>query len=172
MIIAKKTGQVSDPAPEGAWAAVCVDVVDLGIVKVSYAGEDKKQHKIRIVWQIAQDNPRTKKPFEVSKRYTLSLHEKAGLRKDLEAWRGRAFTQEEVESGWDVEAVVGAQCLLSIAQVKKPNGDIFANVNAIMRLPKGVEGMRQREYVRVKDRKEDGAAEPDQYVPSDDDVPF
>lgn len=140
---------------------------------MSYAGEEKKQHKIRVVWQIAEQNPRTKKPFEVSKRYTLSLHEKAGLRKDLEAWRGRAFTEEELQ-GWDVEQILSVPCLLSILQTPKPNGEIWANINSIMRLPKGMEAPRVHDYVRVKDRKDDsnGIAQPDEYVPTDDEVPF
>ena len=37
-------------------------------------------------------------PFLVWKRYTLSLGDKATLRAHLEAWRGRKFTADELES--------------------------------------------------------------------------
>ena len=45
------------------------------------------------------------KPFLVRRRYTASLHEKSALRKDLESWRGRAFTNVELDGfkhqpGW------------------------------------------------------------------------
>ena len=95
-----------------------MDVVDLGIlVKVNWGGKGKKQHKIRIVWQVEEvraDN----KPHQASKRYTLSLHEKAALRKDLESWRGRPFTAQELE-GFDVEQVIGIAAILSMSSRKR-----------------------------------------------------
>ena len=39
--------------------------------------------------------------FQLRKDYKNSLHEKAGLRKDLEAWRGRRFTDAEL-AGFDL----------------------------------------------------------------------
>lgn len=177
-IIAKASGSGYIPAPAGTWAAVCVDVVDLGMLKVSFGGKDKTQHKIRIVWQISEVRP-DNKPFEVSKRYTLSLHEKAGLRKDLESWRGKPFSQSELE-GFDVETVLGVPCMLNIIKQEK-GADTYANVTAIMRLPKGMEAPSQRDYVRVCDRKPAegvGEAMPDYEDPygghgiTDDDVPF
>jgi hypothetical protein len=92
------------PAPVGAHQAVCVDVIDKGIVEVTYAGKTKKQHKISLAWQIDETRDDGKR-FLVYKRYTLSLNEKATLRKDLESWRGKAFTRDE-EMGFDVEQVL------------------------------------------------------------------
>jgi hypothetical protein len=172
-IIAKQTTSNYIPCPAGTWAAVCVDVVDLGMLKVSFGGKDKTQHKIRIVWQIAEVRP-DNKPFDVSKRYTLSLHEKAGLRKDLESWRGRPFSQQELE-GFDVETVLNVPCLLNVMEQKKGT-DTYANVTAIMRLPKEMEAPTQWDYVRVCDRKTDAVGEPDDPYSglgiTDDDVPF
>jgi hypothetical protein len=36
------------------------------------------------------------KPFSITKTYTMSLHEKSNLRKDLISWRGKPFTQDEI----------------------------------------------------------------------------
>jgi hypothetical protein len=172
-IVAKASGANFIPAPTGAHSAVCVDVVDLGMLEVAFGGKKKTQHKIRIVWQIAEvmaDN----RPFIVQKRYTLSLHEKAALRKDLESWRGREFTATELE-GFDVETVIGVACLLNVIQQKK-DSSTYANVTSIMRLPKGMEPVKARDYVRVVDRQpEDAAREAEQqgdWTPMDDDVPF
>lgn len=137
------------PAPAGAHAAVCCDVVDLGIVETTYQGETKKKHMVRLVWQIdeARDDG---KPYLVMGRYTLSLHEKAALRRDLESWRGRPFTEPELHQ-FDVEAVIGKGCYLDL--VHRPSkGDVFANVAAIMPLPKGMTAPAVRDYVRVCDR--------------------
>jgi hypothetical protein len=174
-IVAKKTGTIFIPAPGGTWAAVCVDVVDLGTLEVNYGGKSKKQHKIRLVWQISELMSDTK-PYIVQKRYTLSLHDKAQLRKDLESWRGKQFTADE-EEGFDLEVLIGIPCLLNVIQVKKES-DTFANVAGIMRLPKGMEAPRARDYIRVVDREpEDGGGgqlEDDSAFAgiTDDDVPF
>lgn len=174
-IIAKASGANFIPAPPGAHSAVAVDVVDLGMLEVAFGGKKKTQHKIRIVWQIAEvmaDN----RPFIVQKRYTLSLHEKAQLRKDLESWRGRPFTDQELE-GFDVETIIGVPCLLNVIQEKK-DSSTYANVTSIMRLPKGMEAIKQRDYVRVCDRTPEQAETEAQqqgdsgWIPSDLDVPF
>jgi hypothetical protein len=172
-IIAKASGGNFIPAPEGTWSAVCVDVVDLGTLEVDWGGKKKKQHKIRIVWQIEEvmaDN----RPYTASRRYTLSLHKKAALRKDLESWRGRQFTVEELE-GFDVETILGVPCLLNIIQEKK-DGETYSNVTGIMRLPKGMEAIKQCDYVRVIDRKDDQGQDdhgnPNELGITDDDIPF
>ena len=172
MPIVAKAGPSFTPTPAGAHASVCCDVVDLGVLEVNYAGKSKKQHKIKIVWQIAEEQ-QDGRPFQCQKRYTLSLHEKSALRKDLESWRGRAFTDAELE-GFDVETVIGVGCLLNVIHENK-GGAIYANVTAIMRLPKGTQPPTIRDYVRVIDREPSSQAQPDQpWNPeiTDDDIPF
>ena len=171
-IIAKASGGNFIPCPEGAHAAVCVDVVDLGIMKVSFGGKDKQQHKIRIVWQIDEVMP-DNKPYSASKRYTLSLHEKAALRKDLESWRGRSFNESEL-AGFDVESILHAPCMINVVKETK-EGQTYSNVTALMRLPKGMEAPRARDYVRVCDRQPSeavGETMGEPFAPIDDDVPF
>ena len=151
-IIAKSTGGGTDfvPCPQGVWNAVCCDVVDLGVLEVSFGGNKKKQHKIYISWQV-EEVMENNKPFLATKRYTLSLHEKAALRKDLESWRGRPFTDEELE-GFDIEKLIGIPCMLNVVENRK-DGKVYGNVTAIMRLRKGMEPLKIRDYVRVIDRK-------------------
>ena len=175
-IMAKASGGNFIPAPAGTWAAVCIDVVDLGMLEVSFGGKKKTQHKIRIVWQIDETRP-DNKPFTVSKRYTLSLHEKASLRKDLEAWRGRGFTAQELE-GFDVETVLSVPCLLSVIEEVR-EGSKYSNVNAIMKLPKSMTAPMVRDYMRVCERtteSQDMSQMPDDPYASiridDSDVPF
>lgn len=177
MGIIAKAGASFAPCPAGTHAVICCDVVDLGIVESNYAGKKKKQHKVSVIWQTGERRDDSKF-FLVQKRYTLSLHEKAGLRKDLEAWRGRPFTEEELQ-GFDVEAVIGVPCLLSIIH-NAAGGNVYANVNALMRLPKGMAPPEpDPSYVRIQDRPktQDGGTtqngvENGEWVPTDDDVPF
>ena len=180
-IIAKSSGTSYAPAPQGTHAAVCVDVVDLGMLKVSFAGKEKIQHKIRIVWQI--DELRDDgKPHQVSRRYTNSLHEKASLRKDLESWRGKAFTPTELE-GFDLENLLSVGCFINVMHAPA-EGQTYANVGAVMKLPKGMTAPTPRDYVRVCNREpeqdqqtppgdyKDQQTPPDDYTVTDDDVPF
>ena len=174
MAITATAGAKYEVCPAGSFAAVCCDVVDMGIIKTTYSGKEKKQHKIRIGWQV-DDKRADDKPFIVWKRYTLSLHEKSALRKDLEPWRGRPFTEDELQ-GFDVETVIGAPCMISVVQAAA-GGNIYANVSGIMRLPKGMTAPAiDSSYVRVQDRPKEGDeadAGPEPEWQADlDDVPF
>jgi len=174
-IIAKEPKGNFIPAPPGQHSAVCVDVVDLGMLEVTFVKETTTKHKIRLVWQIEEvmaDN----KPYLASKMYTLSLHQKAQLRKDLESWRGKQFSPEELE-GFDVENLLGVNCLLNIIQeVSNKNGKTYSNIAIIMRLPKGMNPLKARDYIRVCDRTpENSNGQPQdeaEWTPSDDDIPF
>jgi len=168
-IIAKK-GETFEPAPAGAHAGICVDIVDLGVLQVTYGKQTKEQHKVRICWQI-DENMEDGKPFLATKRYTLSLHEKAALRKDLESWRGKPFTDEELK-GFDLEVLLNKPCLLNINHTTR-QGSTYADVTSIMRLPKAMTAPTPRDYVRVCDRKEGGQGPETEFGGiSDDDVPF
>jgi hypothetical protein len=154
-------------APAGTWQAVCVDVVDLGEQETGYmddrTGKPRIAHKIDIVWQVAVEDEDGEpvlnsygERFRVQQRYTLSLNEKANLRRDLESWRGKPFTDQEVSNGFDVEALIGANCFVSIVHNEgtgKYAGKVFANLSGIVPLPKKAEKIGPMKYTRVKDRK-------------------
>lgn len=165
------------PAPEGVHQAVCVDVVDQGMHESVWEGVARKLHKVAISWQIGEMRD-DGKPYLVSKWYTLSLHEKASLRKELESWRGRPFTEAELKK-FDVESVVGVNALLNI-QHGESKGKTYANVVSIMPLVKGMAKMvPSSDYVRVVDRPKDEQP-PNVQPPAagasadivDDDIPF
>jgi len=153
-------GRSFEPAPEGVHQAVLVDVVDLGILKVSWLGVTKSQHKVNLAWQI-NETREDGKPFLVFKRYTLSLHEKSGLRKDLESWRGRKISRAEEQAGVDLEGMIGQNCLLNITH--NPVGDrTYANVSSVNPLMKGMPKIVVRDFVRKMERTPE-QQHPEQY---------
>lgn len=158
------------PAPAGTHQAVCVDVIDKGMQDTKFG----QKHKVDLAWQIGERRD-DGKPYLVFKRYTLSINEKANLRKDLESWRGKAFTRDE-EMQFDVESVLGANCLVNVQH--NQNGDkTYANVVAVMALPKGMPKlMPDSDYVRVCHRPDKDGHEahvpPEQAAVIDDDIPF
>lgn len=150
-IIARKPESQYVPAPEGLHHAVCCDVIDLGLMQTAWG----EKHKVRLVWQL-EPTQEDGRPYEVRKQYSLSLHDRAALRKDLESWRGRKFTPAELE-GFDLEKLIGVNCQVQVVQDISEEGTIWANVQAIVPAPKGVLKLAVREYTRMQDRAGSGA---------------
>ena len=146
-IIAKRPESTFQPCPEGLHHAVCVDVVDLGVLTTTFG--DK--HKVRVIWQIEDENVETRRRFEARKQYNLSLHEKSALRKDLEAWRGRKFTDSELR-GFDLEKLIGINCQIQVVHDISEDSTIYANVQAIVPAPKNGAKLAPQDYTRQKDR--------------------
>jgi hypothetical protein len=171
-IVAKKEASFI-PAPEGQFRSVCCDVVDLGIIETTFNKETKKKHMIRVTFQIEEEQEETGKPYIVSQRFTLSMHEKANLRKFLESWRGKSYTETEAAVGIDVELMIGQNAVIQVAHNVR-NGETYANIQSIMRPMKGMEKLVVRDYVRVKDRDPDQSqpTAPDQQDDDDDSLPF
>ena len=135
------------PLPEaGTVQAVCCGVWDIGLQPHEYKGEKKVKHDIVIAWELAEliNSPESEyhgKPYMLSKTYTLSLGEMANLRKDLESWRGKPFTEAELKNGFDIENLYGINCLIGIKHEpdKKDASIVYANVTAILPPTKGME---------------------------------
>ena len=147
-IIAKEPESTFTPCPEGLHHAVCVDVIDLGVLQTNWG--DK--HKVRIVWQVEEENTDTGRRFDVRKHYNLSLHTKATLRKDLESWRGRTFSETEL-GGFDLEQLIGANGQVQVVQDITDESKVYANVQALVPPPKGTTKLVPLDYTRVKDRQ-------------------
>ncbi len=75
-------------------------------------------------------------PMTVNKEYTLSLSKKANLRRDLESWRGRQFTEDELK-GFDVAKIVGQPCLLTITHKLSGAGKTYAAISSVTKPMKG-----------------------------------
>src|SRR5690349_18426253 len=135
-ILATDTGGGGDftPVPAGTHFAVCDQVVDLGkqrIVSQMY-GESIK-HQVYIRWQIPAervewevDGAKKEGPAVIGKTYTVSLGDKANLRKDLQAWRGKPFTPDELR-GFDIAKLLGVPATITVTHTEK-DGKTYANV--------------------------------------------
>jgi hypothetical protein len=141
--------------PAGQFIAVCIDVIDLGMVDVNWQGNIKKQHKAVIRFWCGENNEEGE-PLFVGERFTLSLHEQSALRPFLEAWRGKVFTAEELR-GFDLEKLIGVPALIQVTHATR-NERTFANITSIMMPPKGSDKIAPlADYVRAKDRTQQDA---------------
>jgi hypothetical protein len=126
------------PVPAGTHLGICYRVIDLGTQSTNFNGETKLAHKVLVSWEIPDEKMDDGRPFTISQSYTWSMHEKATLRKSLEAGRGMAFTERDFgPSGFDIKNVLGKACTLSIVHTAK-NGTTYANVASIGKVMKGV----------------------------------
>jgi len=126
-----------EKAPQGNHIATCYLVVDMGEQDSTFQGVTSKKNKIRVSWELHGPQMEDGRPFSVSKTYTASLNEKAALRKDLEGWRGRAFTQEEL-AGFDVFNELGHSCMVNVIHNTADNGNVYVNVMTVASLPTGM----------------------------------
>lgn len=132
--------------PAGQWPARCVGVIDLGTQQTQYPGEDAKaQRQVMLQFEVyGEDEAGVPLPVEHeghevplqinSRRLTMSLNEKANLRKTLHAWRGRDFTAEELKA-FNIGKLVGAPCLLNVIHEEAKNGKTYAGIFSITPLP-------------------------------------
>lgn len=141
MTIAKDTGgsdfKLPSPGPD---TAICHLFVDVGLQPNSYNPE-KPKHKCYIGFQLPnqqieyeKDGHLINRPMTIGTFLTVSLSSKAIMRGFLESWRGRPFTDEELQ-GFDLAKLLNAPALLNI--VHEPDGDkVYANIASVMPLPK------------------------------------
>lgn len=140
LLVKQSGGGDFELTPEGTYIGRCFKIIDMGTQTTTGQFGTKSQRKVMIGWELLDDEVKMKdgRPFVATQFYTASLHEKAQLRKDLEAWRGKKFTDEELE-GFDLKNVAGAYCMLQVVHSADRQ---YANVNAIMSFkgekPKGV----------------------------------
>ena len=146
-LIAKNSdGQDFDPTPQGLHIGICYAVYDLGTQHNEFYNIDER--KVLFIWELPNERIEIKDkeaqrsknlPRAISKKYTLSLGEKAHLRHHLETWRGQQFTPTELE-GFDLQNILGAPCQLQVIHKKSKDGTkIYANIGGIVQAPKGYE---------------------------------
>lgn len=142
MIITNTPSGPKELPPAGPCRAVCVRVIDLGM-QPGYEG--KPQHKCRLMVELEHrytEGERAGKRFLMSEPYTASMNEKAKLRKALEDWRGKTFTEQEA-AHFDTSVLNGKPMYVNILHKELPNGNTIAVISAFMPFPKGMEPLTQ-----------------------------
>lgn len=142
-IIAKNSGTKRELIPAGTQIARCYQMIEIGTVTENILGKDKELTKVRIGWELPLEKRvfsegKGEQPFVISKEFTLSMNEKSNLRKSLESWRGKGFSEDEAKA-FDITKLLGAPCMLNI--IHKPSKDglnIYEEIAGIMPVPKGM----------------------------------
>ena len=140
-MIIKQTESTYTPVPAGAHVARCYGLVDLG-TQPSTNPQFKPQRKGLLLFEIPGEtitNGTETRPMGISQflnAYLGSSRKPSKTALFLTAWRGKAFTEQELQ-GFDLANVVGAPCLLNIVHEEK-DGKVREVIASISPLPKGM----------------------------------
>lgn len=147
MAILAKSGGTSSPVPAGVFHAVCYSCVDLGTQPTQNSNFPARR-KVAILFELPHERGNfpdkqgvsRNLPRAISYINTLSLSDKANLRRDLQSWRGKPFTAEELK-GFDLKNLIGVNAQINVVHAQK--GDkTYANIAGIMPLMKGTEKLK------------------------------
>lgn len=163
------------PVPEGDYQAVCCDIIDLGLVESQKW--KKMQHKVAIGFQLDAAGEDLQQ-YVIFERFTVSMNEKAQLRKFLEQWRGRPYKEEQIIDGVPLHKLEGQNALISV--VHKQAGDrVYANIFKIGSIGKNDKPMAVVGYTRSPkwaEKIKQSVASHDEPLPgaedATDDLPF
>ena len=139
------------PLEPDSYPARCVQYIDLG--EQPKPNTDKTSRTIMLIFELPtermqfkeDDGTVTDKPRLMSKRFTLSMHEKGNLRKAINAWRGVALTEDEARN-FDIAKLLNVPCMLTIIHRQSKNsGNIYADIDAIGKYPKAFPPLAEAE---------------------------
>ncbi len=127
MVLQCKEGGDFKPHPEGIHPALCVDVIDLGLVEMEFQGQRRMVNKVKLVFeseQMTEDG----KNCTVSRNFTASLNAKAKLAEFLGKWRGRPILPGETI---DLAKLIGVCCTLVVSHQQNLAGRTYASIDAV-----------------------------------------
>lgn len=137
-IFAESSGSSISKLEDGSYLGRCCTMIEIGTVTEAYEGQKPKAaKKVRLVFEVIgetyESNDGVVKPRLVAKQFTLSMHEKATLRKFLESWRTKKFTEEEAKK-FDITVLMGKPCALTLIA----NAKGYPEISSVAAPMKGV----------------------------------
>lgn len=120
-------------APAGIHNGVCVGVYNLYLQPGYQGGEPKNE--MFIIFEIdkmMESGEYSSKPYRLSKRQSINLHEKSTLYKTLKSWFGKdPTTGTGNKKRFNPAALVGKPCSLVVSQYES-NGETKAKIDSVL----------------------------------------
>ncbi len=126
IMILVETNTQHRTAPAGLSPATLTRVTDLGEEESQYGTREM----LELEFELDAKDEATGEPYRAWRKCSKSLHRKSTLRGIVEGLLGRPLNGDETRR-FDVESLVGRQCLIQVAHVEK-NGRTFANITAVL----------------------------------------
>ena len=122
------------PVEAGVYMAVCIGFIDLG---EQYSEKFKNySNKGMYVWELPSETIEIDgevKPRQLSKEFAISGSSKSNLRKFIESWNSKSYSDEEFME-FDLFEQIGKPCQLNVVLNETKE---YANVDNLMPIPKG-----------------------------------
>jgi len=126
------------PVEPGVYIAVCVHSIDLGEQLCEYKDKGKSyNNQVRLVFELIGETVEIdgkQQPRTLSRTLNFTQSKNGGLRKFIQSWLGKTFS-DEAFADFDTNDLVGMPAQLSV--ILNESGE-YANIDTIMRLPKGM----------------------------------
>lgn len=127
--------------PDGPHPAICYQIVYVGTVPNLFPNAPNPMRKvIRLTFELHTDPMMDDgRPYSISKEFTFSANENASLRKFIEAWRGKTYSDEELkqQGGLPISELVGQPAIINVSYTDKGDKK-YANISTVTRLMKGM----------------------------------
>ena len=129
------------------YQAVCYTVVDLGTHEETFKGKDIDRRLILITFEIPterieiknEDGTTEDKPRVISWRNTFSMNEKSNLRKMMESWRGKPFSETQAYD-FEFKSLLGVNALIQVAhKTSQSSGKEYAYIQSVTKPLKNME---------------------------------
>lgn len=134
-LVAKGTKSNFTPHPEGQFLAQCVDTIDMGEKVEQYQGQPPKiVHKCVLMFRTGEQNAEGHF-IDIGKEFTVSMGDKANLRKALEQWRGKKYSEKDITEGVPLHKLTGQWALITVEHKLSAGGNTYGNINAIVGVP-------------------------------------
>ena len=134
MKVKDRTKPKVPPVEAGVYMAVCIGFVDLG---EQYSEKFKSySSKGMYVWELPGETVEIdgeQKPRQLSKEFTISASNKGNLRKFIESWNSKSYSDDEFMD-FDLFDQIGKPCQLNVVLNETKE---YSNVDNLMPIPKG-----------------------------------
>lgn len=123
------------PVEPGVYMAICIGCVDLG----EQYNETFKNHsnKCLYIFELIGETIEVDgemKPRQLSKEFAISSSSKSNLRKFIESWNGKSYTDDDFLE-LDLFDQIGKSCQINVVLNETKE---YANIDNLMPLPRGV----------------------------------
>ena len=134
------TGGTRQIAPEGAYPAVLIQIIDKGTTLDEKWGSKKR--KVQFVFELPTETAIFKEengeqPFIVKTIFNLNMGEKSSMRKFIESWAGKKMTDKQA-GDFEIFTLLGKSALVNIAHNGKED-KTYANIMSVSPMPKGMQ---------------------------------
>lgn len=130
------------PVEPGVYMAVCVYAIDLGEQLCEYKDKGTSyNNQVQLVFELTGETVEIdgkQEPRTLSRTFNMVTGKNGGLRKFIQSWTGRQFSNEEFDD-FDPNDMVGKAAQLSV--ILNDTGE-YANIDGIMALPRGTAAPR------------------------------